>query len=313
MLNLFRKSSNINKTQTSNALSKSKQNWFSKIPTLLGKQNLSEEDFELLEEILLGSDVGYNTAMKIIDDVKTRLYALPRETSAQPIDIMKNVLTEYLTFESPDTYMNIDSKPYVILVVGINGVGKTTSIAKLASLFTKQKKSVLLSAGDTFRAAAAEQLTYWADTLQIDIVKQPQGSDPGAVVYDSYQAAVSRGIDVLLIDTAGRMNNKNNLMDELAKIKRILSKNDPSSPHEVILVLDATTGLNGLEQAKSFTESVQTSGIFLTKLDGTSKGGVVFPITAELRIPILFIGTGETANDVAYFDPSHFVEAILSN
>lgn len=308
---MFKKSNNGNKEQTSKALIKSKQSWFSKIPYLFTKPSLSEEELELLEEILLSSDAGYETTINIIEQVRNRLSQASTSDSHNSITILKDILIETLNYDPNDNYSKREAKPYVILVVGINGVGKTTSIAKLASLFTQQGKTVLLSAGDTFRAAASEQLTYWAEKLKVDIVKQPQGSDPGAVVYDSYQAAVSRSIDVLLIDTAGRMNNKSNLMDELAKIKRILSQHDSEAPHEVILVLDATTGLNGLEQAKAFTESTQTSGIFLTKLDGTSKGGVVFPITSELGIPIIFIGTGETERDIAYFDPEDFVEAIL--
>tara|TARA_A100001037_G_scaffold292926_1_gene308883 strand:+ start:3143 stop:4084 length:942 start_codon:yes stop_codon:yes gene_type:complete len=313
MLNLFKKSGTTNLEQTTKAVIKSKQSWFSKLPSLFQKQNLSNEEYELLEEILLSSDVGYQTSMNIIEEVKLRLSDNKRDHAQSSISILKEVLINYLTFSSRPHMQFIDAKPFVILVVGINGVGKTTSIAKLASLFTKQDKSVLLSAGDTFRAAAAEQLSYWANTLGVDIVKQPQGSDPGAVVYDSYQAALARDTDILLIDTAGRMNNKSNLMDELTKIKRVLGQHDDSAPHEVILVLDATTGLNGLEQAKSFTNSAQTSGIFLTKLDGTSKGGVVFPITSELEIPILFIGTGEKEDDIAIFDPSEFVEAILDH
>ncbi|MQG85912.1 MAG: signal recognition particle-docking protein FtsY [SAR202 cluster bacterium] len=311
MINIFRKSNTANQEQTSKALSKSKQNWFSKIPSLFSKPNLSEEEFELLEEILLSADVGYSSTINIIEQVRSRLTNPSRDNSHTSIQILKEILIESLSFDINWNSQGTEGKPYVILVVGINGVGKTTSIAKLAALFSRQGQSVLLSAGDTFRAAASEQLSHWAEKLDVEIVKQPQGSDPGAVVYDSYRAAVARSIDVLLIDTAGRMNNKSNLMDELAKIKRILTQHDETAPHEVILVLDATTGLNGLEQAKSFTETTQPSGIFLTKLDGTSKGGVVFPITSELGMPVMFIGTGETEDDIAYFNSQQFVEAIL--
>ena len=311
MINIFRKSNTANQEQTSKALSKSKQNWFSKIPSLFSKPNLSEEEFELLEEILLSADVGYSSTINIIEQVRSRLTNPSRDNSQTSIQILKEILIESLSFDINWDSQGTEGKPYVILVVGINGVGKTTSIAKLAALFSRQGQSVLLSAGDTFRAAASEQLSHWAEKLDVEIVKQPQGSDPGAVVYDSYRAAVARSIDVLLIDTAGRMNNKSNLMDELAKIKRILTQHDETAPHEVILVLDATTGLNGLEQAKSFTETTQPSGIFLTKLDGTSKGGVVFPITSELGMPVMFIGTGETEDDIAYFNSQQFVEAIL--
>jgi fused signal recognition particle receptor len=309
MFNIFKKNNTPeNPDNYKNTINK-KQNWLSKLPIIFSKNKLTDQDWEELEEILISSDAGYSMSQKIIDLLRKEIQSTPNNNVSH-LEILREVLITQLEYLAPESEAVIKT-PYVILVVGINGVGKTTSIAKLASYFKQSGKSVLLSAGDTFRAAAAEQLEYWADKVGVDIVKQPQGSDPGSVVFDSYQAARARNIDILLIDTAGRMNNKSNLMEELTKIKRVLTKNDPDAPHEVILILDATTGLNGLEQAKSFNEAVQCTGVFLTKLDGTSKGGIVLAVKDQLNIPILFIGTGESMADIAYFEPVEFVDAML--
>ena len=282
-----------------------------KFGNLFSKKKIDQNLLDKFEELLIQSDVGTQIAADLKEKFKKEKIGKEIKDEKEIFDFLGGQISKILSPYERKLGSLYNGSPSIIVVAGVNGAGKTTTIGKLGKLFKNDGKKIVFGAADTFRAAASEQLSHWAEKLDVEIVKQPQGSDPGAVVYDSYRAAVARSIDVLLIDTAGRMNNKSNLMDELAKIKRILTQHDETAPHEVILVLDATTGLNGLEQAKSFTETTQTSGIFLTKLDGTSKGGVVFPITSELGIPVMFIGTGETEDDIAYFDPQQFVEAIL--
>jgi fused signal recognition particle receptor len=230
-------------------------------------------------------------------------------------DFLKESLARDLeTASSPDLWMEDGSgpTPYVILMVGVNGAGKTTSIAKLAHHFKTAGKKVVLGAADTFRAAAGEQLEILGQRAGVDVISHQQGADPGAVTYDAYQASKARGADVLIVDTAGRLHTKSNLMEELKKVQRVLTRLDPGAPHQVILTLDATTGLNGLEQAKSFKEAVGLTGIFLAKLDGTARGGIVLAITQELQVPILFIGTGESLADLAPFDTKDFVDSLLA-
>ncbi len=270
----------------------------------------NEEIYDTLEEMLILSDAGMEVTEEIIEHLREQVRLRGCRGEAQ----LRETLTEILTdaMEAGDTALKLDTKPSVILVVGVNGVGKTTTIGKLASRLTDQGKKVLLCAGDTFRAAAAEQLTVWAERSGSDIVRHEEGSDPAAVVFDSIAAAKARGADVIIVDTAGRLHNKQNLMNELAKIRRVIDRELPEADVECLMVLDATTGQNGLIQAKVFTESARLTGIVLTKLDGTAKGGIVFAITRELGLPVKFIGVGEGVDDLMPFEARGFAEALLA-
>ena len=270
----------------------------------------NEEIYDTLEEMLILSDAGMEVTEEIIEHLREQVRLRGCRGEAQ----LRETLTEILTdaMEAGDTALKLDTKPSVILVVGVNGVGKTTTIGKLASRLTDQGKKVLLCAGDTFRAAAAEQLTVWAERSGSDIVRHEEGSDPAAVVFDSIAAAKARGADVIIVDTAGRLHNKQNLMNELAKIRRVIDRELPEADVECLMVLDATTGQNGLIQAKVFTESARLTGIVLTKLDGTAKGGIVFAITRELGLPVKFVGVGEGVDDLMPFEARGFAEALLA-
>jgi fused signal recognition particle receptor len=270
----------------------------------------NEEIYDTLEEMLILSDAGMEVTEEIIENLREQVRLRGCRGEAQ----LRETLTEILTdaMEAGDTALKLDTKPSVILVVGVNGVGKTTTIGKLASRLTEEGKKVLLCAGDTFRAAAAEQLTVWAQRANCDIVRHEEGSDPAAVVFDSIAAAKARGADVIIVDTAGRLHNKQNLMNELTKIRRVIDRELPEADVECLMVLDATTGQNGLIQAKVFTESARLTGIVLTKLDGTAKGGIVFAITKELGLPVKFVGVGEGVDDLMPFEARGFAEALLA-
>ena len=270
----------------------------------------NEEIFDDLEEMLILSDAGVDTAGEIIEKLRDRVWVKGSRGREQLKDVLAELLAEQM--DVGDTALHLDTKPSVILVVGVNGVGKTTTIGKLAARLTQEGRSVLLCAADTFRAAAAEQLTVWADRAGCDIVRHEEGSDPAAVVFDSIAAAKARRSDVVIVDTAGRLHNKANLMNELTKIRRVIDRELPESSVECLMVLDATTGQNGLIQAKVFTESAKLTGIVLTKLDGTAKGGIVFAITAELGLPVKFIGVGEGVDDLMPFEARGFAEALLA-
>ena len=273
---------------------------------------IGEDAFEELEGILIQADLGVDTTMALIAHLRTAA----RERRAGDTDVLLGLLKEELarileqgnhtvTWESSDG-------PHVTLIAGVNGSGKTTTVGKLAAHLQRDGKSVMLGAADTFRAAAAEQLTVWAERVGVPIIKHQEGADPAAVAFDATDAAVSRKVDCLLIDTAGRLHTKVNLMEEIRKIRRVVQKRVPSAPHEVLLVLDATTGQNGLQQARIFTEAIEVTGIVLTKLDGTAKGGIVVAIQQELGIPIKFIGVGEGIDDLQPFNPREFIEALFS-
>ena len=272
-------------------------------------RTVDEELFEELEEILIMSDIGVNTSCEIIDALrdaaKEKKIIDSAELKVELNEILKNILTE------GGNSIVLEGQPAVIMVIGVNGVGKTTSIGKLAHMYKEQGKSVVIAAADTFRAAAIEQLEVWADRAGAEIIKQQEGTDPAAVIYDAVGAAKKRKADVLLCDTAGRLHNKKNLMEELKKIYRILDKELPDSSKEVFLVLDATTGQNAVEQAKQFKEAADITGIILTKLDGTAKGGIVFAIKNDYNIPVKLIGLGEGIDDMQEFDPVEFVNAII--
>ena len=269
---------------------------------------VDDEFFEELEEILVLADTGVPTAERICAKLRDRV---KHERVTDP-DTIKQMLGEVIaeTLEM-DNSLNISTKPSLIMMIGVNGVGKTTAIGKLAKKFKDEGKSVVLGAADTFRAAAAEQLTVWADRVGVPIVKHGEGADPAAVVFDTISSAKSRGSDIIIIDTAGRLHNKKNLMDELAKINRVARRELPDADIEVLLVLDATTGQNAVNQAKNFKEAAEITGIILTKLDGTAKGGVVLAIHDELNVPVKFIGVGEQADDLQDFLPSEFAKAMI--
>jgi len=270
----------------------------------------NEEIYDQLEEMLILSDAGVETTEGIIEKLREQVRLRGCRGEAQ----LRQTLTEILAdaMDAGDTALHLDTTPSVILVVGVNGVGKTTTIGKLASRLTQEGKKVLLCAGDTFRAAAAEQLTVWAERADCAIVRHEEGSDPAAVVFDSIAAAKARGSDVIIVDTAGRLHNKQNLMNELGKIRRVIDRELPDSSIECLMVLDATTGQNGLIQAKLFTETAKLTGIVLTKLDGTAKGGIVFAITDQLGLPVKFVGVGEGVDDLMPFDATGFAEALLA-
>ncbi len=315
MLRLFRRNRQEDIKATEQAVKPSRERWFGRIVGLLRSPRLDDSVWDEIEEILISSDVGVETSLNIIDRLKFQVRDGAIDSADAVTEALKQELTRGLTPEGeqpPTPALGDSTRPYVILMVGVNGVGKTTSIGKLANHFTKSGHEVILGAADTFRAAASEQLEILGERVGVDVIRHTQGADPGAVAYDAYQASRARGADVLIVDTAGRLHTKSNLMEELRKIHRVLKRLDPTAPHEVILTIDATTGHNGLAQAKSFQEAVDCTGIFLAKLDGTARGGIVLAIRQELSIPIMFIGTGERLSDLAPFDANDFVEALLA-
>lgn len=295
-----------------NGLAKTRKILSGDVRDLIRGAQIDEALLNRLEEILITSDIGVKESVKIIEGLKLDYKKGCLTNASQIIDYLKNELKNNLKSQySNNQICFAPTGPTVILVTGVNGSGKTTSIAKLAYLFKQNKKSVLLAAGDTFRAAAIEQLTIWAERLGVDIIKHQSGSDPAAIVFDAAEAAIARKIDILIIDTAGRLHTKINLMKELTKIRNILSRKIPNAPHETLLVIDATTGQNAVVQAKLFNESVPITGLFLAKLDGTAKGGIIVAIKDQLNIPVKFIGLGETLEDIEPFDADKFVEALF--
>ena len=306
--------------KTEQAVKRSRDTWFGRVMHLFDGAVVEEGVWEELEELLISADVGVGTTAKLIQRVRGRAKEEGLSHGHQVRSLLKGEMIIILSFEASGVasprgdlpFAPLKSGPRVILVVGVNGSGKTTSIAKLAYDYKKEGKRVILAAADTFRAAAIEQLRLLGEQAGAYTIAHQPGGDPGAVVFDALQAANSRQAQVLIIDTAGRLHTKSNLMEELKKIKRVTAKLDATAPHEVLLVLDATTGQNGLAQAREFTKAVGISGIFLAKLDGTAKGGIVLAICDELKIPIQFIGTGEGLDDLAKFDAETFVEALCS-
>jgi fused signal recognition particle receptor len=298
-------------------LQKTKENFFSKITkAIAGKSTVDEEVLDNLEEALVSADVGIDTTVQIIGRIEKRVSTDKYLNTAELNRILQEEI-EALLVDAPGSNQYsftsaLPAKPYVILVVGVNGVGKTTTIGKLAYNFKKAGKNVLLGAADTFRAAAVEQLTIWSERAGVPIVKQDMGSDPAAVAFDTVQSGVSRGTDIIIIDTAGRLHNKAHLMEELGKIKRVIQKVIPDAPHEVMLVLDGSTGQNALEQAKHFTAATEVSALTITKLDGTAKGGVVLAIANQFKIPVKFIGVGEKIEDLLVFDKHEFVDSLFN-
>jgi fused signal recognition particle receptor len=294
-------------------LSKSKEGFLSRISrALAGKTSVDEEVLDKLEEALVSADVGTETTVAIIKRIEQRVARDKYLGDSELRSILQEEI-ESLLAQGSDTEADHSPqhKPYVILVVGVNGVGKTTTIGKLAYYYKESGRSVLLGAADTFRAAAVDQLTIWADRAGVPLVKQGMGADPGAVAFDTVQSGISRGSDIIIIDTAGRLHNKTWLMDELGKIKRVIGKILPGAPHEVFLVLDGSTGQNALEQVKQFTAASSVTGLIITKLDGTAKGGVVLAIANQSQIPVRYIGVGEKKEDLLPFDRHEFVDSLL--
>lgn len=271
---------------------------------------IDEELFEELEEVLITSDVGVETSMKIIEDLKKKVKEHKATDPKKVKELLKEELSEILS--SGDSSMNLETNPSIIIVVGVNGVGKTTSIGKIANLLKNSGKSVVLAAGDTFRAAAIDQLEIWSQRVGVDLIKHDEGADPAAVIFDAIQSVKARKADILICDTAGRLHTKKNLMEELKKIFRIIDRELPDASREILLVLDATTGQNAVSQAKTFGEATPVTGIVLTKLDGTAKGGIIISVASELNIPVKFIGVGEQIDDLQRFDSKEFVEALFS-
>lgn len=299
--------------QFKEGLEKTRKGFVEKVSDLMiRRKKIDEEFYEELEEILIGADVGVNTVMNLIDDLRGEVRKRKIENAAELQPILSEKLSELLRGEeNPGLKMN-PAGITVILFVGVNGVGKTTTIGKMAHRFRQEGKTVLLAAGDTFRAGAIEQLEVWGKRAGVDVIRQQSGSDPAAVMYDAVQAAKQRKVDVLLCDTAGRLQNKTNLMEELNKIFRIIQREIPDAPHEVLLVLDATTGQNALNQAKLFGEKSGVTGLVLTKLDGTAKGGIIIAIRQEMNLPVKFVGLGEKIDDLQPFDSDQFVHALFA-
>ena len=319
MLRIFRQKRHDDVARTENAVKASRDRWFGRILGILRSNRLDDSVWEELEEILVSSDVGVETCYRIIEELKDRVQQESLDSPEAVFESLKESLIASLgadnaasPWDSEVEQDGLADGPYVILMVGVNGVGKTTSIAKLTHHLTASGKKVVLGAADTYRAAASEQLAILGKQVGVDVISHAPGSDPGAVAYDAYQAGRARGADVLIVDTAGRLHTKSNLMEELRKIHRVLRRLDARAPHQVILTMDATTGHNGLVQAESFKEAVGCTGIFLAKLDGTARGGIVVAIRQQLQVPILFIGTGEGMEDLAPFNPRDFIDSLLA-
>ena len=315
MLKFLRRRDGENRNKTESAVQRSRRGLFGRIRGVFQRSRLDESLWEELEELLITGDVGVETSIDLVSDLRERTRRESLQEPEQVFHALKEELVALFTSATQDADAKTptaEKPPHVVLVVGVNGVGKTTSIAKLAHAYKQDGRQVLLAAADTFRAAAIDQLQIWGRRVDVDVVAHSQGADPGAVAYDSFQAARARGADTLIIDTAGRLHTKSNLMAEAKKIHSVLRRLESSAPHEVLLALDATTGHNGLSQARAFTDALGCTGVFLAKLDGTARGGIALAISRELGLPIHYIGTGEGMEDMAPFNPKEFVEALLA-
>ena len=295
---------------------KTKRSFFERLSrAVVGKSQVSDDILDAMEEALVATDMGVDTTLKIIDNLEERVRRDKYMSMEELVSMLREEIGDLLNINDGDDKVvpfDFSKKPYIIMVVGVNGVGKTTTIGKLASMLKASGKKVILGAADTFRAAAVDQLTIWAERAGVDIVKQGMGSDPASVAYDTVRAAVARDADVAIIDTAGRLHNRVDLMNELTKIRNVMSKVIPNTPHEVLLVLDASTGQNAFQQAREFSKATDVTALAVTKLDGSAKGGVVIGIVDQFRIPIKFLGIGEGVDDLKVFDKKDFVESLLS-
>jgi len=292
------------------SLKKTRDSIFGAIGAMVTASEITDEMYDNLEEQLILADVGADVAMDLVDQLRREVKANHLKTGPEAMQALKGILCKMM---SPEEEMHLSGQPTVILVIGVNGVGKTTSIAKLAKLYTSQGKKVMLAAGDTFRAAAAEQLGVWADRVGVTLVRHSEGSDPAAVIYDAVESAAAKHCDIVICDTAGRLHNKKNLMDELSKISRVASKACETATVETLLVLDAITGQNAINQASQFIDAAGATGIILTKLDGTAKGGAAIAIKAKLGLPVRYVGVGEGVDDLMEFDPAAFVDALFAS
>lgn len=310
MLKLFKSQQ---KESTEGAIEKTRLQWFNPIKQLFKRPEIDDDLWEKLEELLISADVGFSATQRLLNSLKNRIHEEGIKCPENTLDILKKEMVDSLTIDLESNALKLTKTPLVILMVGVNGVGKTTNIAKLAQLYKKNDYAVLLGAADTFRAAAIGQLQVWGDRIGVDVIAHQQGADPGAVAFDTLAAATARKSDIVLIDTAGRMHNKVNLMEELKKIQRVLARKQENLDQRVLLTIDASTGQNGLAQARSFDRALKCHGIFLSKLDGTAKGGIVLAISEELKLPILFVGTGEQLEHISSFEPSQFVEALFGS
>ena len=309
--NLFGKSEQQEKEELKESLQKTKTSLLDKIARVIaGKSKVDDEVLDELEAVLISADVGVDTTIEIIERLQKRVKEQKYLNTEELHQILQEEIQQMLVLP-PASIFAVDTKPYVIMVVGVNGVGKTTTIGKLANMFKQSGYSVMLGAADTFRAAAIDQLKIWADRVGVPIITQQHGSDPASVAFDTLQSAKAKNIDVVIIDTAGRLHNKVNLMNELSKVKNVMKKVIPDAPHEVLLVLDATTGQNAFEQCKQFTNATQVNAIALTKLDGTAKGGVAIGLSHQFNIPIKYIGTGEKLTDIQLFDAQKYIQSIF--
>ena len=277
---------------------------------VVGRSRVDDNTLDAIEEALVESDMGVDTTLKIIDNLEERVSKDKYMSQDELVSLLRDEISKLV--DEPEQLFDFEKKPYVILVVGVNGVGKTTTIGKMAAYFKAQGKKVIVGAADTFRAAAVDQLTIWAERAGVDIVKQSMGSDPASVAFDTVKAAVSRGADVVIVDTAGRLHNRVDLMNELTKIRNVMRKVIPDAPHDVMLILDASTGQNAFQQAKEFSRATDISSLVLTKLDGTANGGVVVGVSDQFHIPVKFIGVGEGIGDLKVFDKNEFVEKLFS-
>lgn len=293
--------------KTKQAAQSTRRGLLGRMTSLFRGSNAGEELWERIEEVLISADVGVESTMELVDELRSRRVS----TSEEAFDSLRRGMIEMLRVDGAERLLDVDETPLALIVVGVNGVGKTTNIAKLSNLYTRQGMKIIVGAGDTYRAAAAEQLQAWGRRIGVDVIAHQAGADPAAVAFDAVTAAKSRGADIVIIDTAGRLHTKTNLMEELKKIRRVVGQQAPKSSVRVLLALDAAVGQNGLYQARAFTEALECHGVILSKLDGTAKGGIVLAVTKELGLPVLYVGTGEQPDDIAAFDPPAFVSALF--
>ena len=313
MLRFFGRRERADKAKTRSAVRKTGRRWFRRVAVVFQRGEIDDAMWDELEELLISADVGVSTAMSLLDALRDRVAADGVTDPREAMEALKAEMANALTVAGAEKAMEVEEAPLVILMVGVNGAGKTTAIARLAKLYMDDGKSVLLGAGDTFRAAAIEQLQAWGERVGADVIAHRQGADSAAVAFDCVQAAMSRGVDVAIIDTAGRLHTRANLMAELRKVRNVIARQGVARSQRVILTMDATTGQNGLSQARTFLSEMRCAGVFLTKLDGSAKGGAALGISRELALPILFIGSGEGADDMALFDPREFVDGLFES
>lgn len=313
MLRFFGRREREDKAKTRSAVRKTGRRWFRRVAGVFQRGEIDDAMWDELEELLISADVGVSVTMNLLDALRERVAADGIADPQEALAALKDEMARTLSVDGADTAMEVEESPLVILMVGVNGAGKTTAIARLAKLYADDGKTVLLGAADTFRAAAIEQLQAWGERLGVEVIAHRQGADSAAVAYDCVQAALSRGADVAIIDTAGRLHTRANLMAELRKVRNVIARQGVSRSQRVILAMDATTGQNGLSQARAFLSDMRCAGVFLTKLDGSAKGGAALAITRELALPILFVGSGEGADDMALFDPAEFVDGLFES